>query len=907
MTSGSSQRPISDDVDESDSDSIHPASKLDGAQSPSGILPDDRRSSVSSALKANALYPLQGHIEWTQQMVYCQVGIVDGQSVFLPILATNRPIEDLTGFVENKLQTLRIRRLQEYHQPVYIPPMATANLQAREDAHFPLVDKVHEFLASDLKVMLILGDSGSGKSTFNRHLEHQLWTNYKKGDPIPLFVNLPAIERPEQDMISKQLKIHDFSDDQILEMKQHRQFFLICDGYDESQLYTNLHTTNRLNQRDEWRAKMIISCRTQFLGSTYVDRFAPQSMDRYTKMRSDLFQEIVIAPFSRDQIKDYVARYVPLEPRPWVTEDYLRILTTIPSLMDLVKNPFLLILTLEALPAVTKGHPDLSTIRITRVLLYDHFVEEWLGVNMRRLRENKLPVDEREILEHMIEKGFTHLGVDFSKRLSLAIFEYQDGNPVVQYTHYNHKNTWRATFFGSDRETQFLREASPLIRTGSLHRFIHRSILEYFFSRTVFDPTASEVQDEFTLHSKLGFLDMQPRNTRGPLFTRNLLAEPSIIQFLSERVRQSPQFEKELRAIVELSKSDVNVSTAAANAITILVQAEILFHGADFRGIRIPGADLSGGQFDSAQLQGADLTGVNFTGSWLRQTDISGAQMEGVRFGELPYLKEEGRVTACAYSPDGTKFVTAMGIGFKGIINVYDTATWTKMKTFSLDRRITDFRTTWIPTKSIAFAPDSRRFVTGSYDGTVRLWDCAEGKRLLGVKEGPDENNVSVAFSLCGSRVASACGCGSGRVWDAETGETVFTMKGHTGKIQCVKYSADGSQVILGCDDGTIRFWDALTGEPGAIWDAPSGDVFCLAYAPDGRHLASGHRQGRIHLWSIMSGGTDTVLNGHTDDVTCIAFSPSGRWLATSSKDTSVKLWDAADGRLFSTFSGHTG
>lgn len=60
-------------------------------------------------------------------------------------------------------------------------------------------------------------------------------------------------------------------------------------------------------------------------------------------------------------------------------------LTTIPNLLDLVKNLFLLTLSLEALSGVTEGEDDLSTIKITRVQLYDTFVRHWLAVNSRRL------------------------------------------------------------------------------------------------------------------------------------------------------------------------------------------------------------------------------------------------------------------------------------------------------------------------------------------------------------------------------------------------------------------------------------------------------------------------------------------------------------------------------------------
>ncbi|KAF9907768.1 hypothetical protein EC991_010638 [Linnemannia zychae] len=221
-----------------------------------------------------------------------------------------------TPYLEFDLHRLKTQRIEESHQRIYIPPMAKANLQARDDALFLLMDKAKEFLTSEREVMLILGDSGAGKSTFNRHLENQLWTNYSTGGPIPLHINLPAIHKFENDMVTKQLQMHNFTNEQIKEMKQHREFILICDGYDESQLTVNLHKTNRLNRQGQWRAKMIISCRTQFLGSVYLERFVPRVDDHYQHPTLGLFQEAVITPFSKEQVEDYVTRYVPLEPRP---------------------------------------------------------------------------------------------------------------------------------------------------------------------------------------------------------------------------------------------------------------------------------------------------------------------------------------------------------------------------------------------------------------------------------------------------------------------------------------------------------------------------------------------------------------------------------------------------------------
>ncbi len=131
-----------------------------------------------------------------------------------------------------------------------------------------------------------------------------------------------------------------------------------------------------------------------------------------------------------------------------------------------------------------------------------------------------------------------------------------------------------------------------------------------------------------------------------------LVDDPEIFGYIRKKIQQEPALKAKLLNWVECSKTE-EVQSMAANALTLLVKSGVQFNGADLRGIRVPGADLSFGVFDSAQLQGADLSQAKLRTSWLRQANLSGAQMSGVRFGEWPYLQEESRVHVCAYSPDG--------------------------------------------------------------------------------------------------------------------------------------------------------------------------------------------------------------------------------------------------------------
>jgi len=811
--------------------------------------------------------------------------------------------------VEGSIRLLRKQRTKDRGNVVHIPPHAKASSQAADATRFPMMERVKKFLESDQKVFLLMGDSGAGKSTFNRELEFELWQLYKnKAGRIPLHINLPAIDKPEHDMIAKQLRRAEFTESQIREMKHYRKFILICDGYDESQQTHNLYMSNRLNQEGEWDAQMVISCRTEYLGNDYYDRFQPA--DRNKQSDSTQFQEAVLMPFSLVQVQAYIQQYVALHQPMWQVEDYLQALEHIPSLKDLVRNPFLMTLSLEVLPRmVDPGH--ISATRVTRVGLYDHFIQQWLERGKKRIGEKDLNPQVRAAFESLSDEGFTRNGIEYFKKLAVAIYKLQSGRPIVEYSRIVDEGSWKDQFFGRDDEKQLLREACPLIRNGNQHRFIHMSLLEYGLSLAIFDPqdrqtraiTEATVGRRGSVSSTLSFevedtpeeqaisVEQEP-DPNSPLVWRSFVNDHSLLQFLEERVQQEPILKAQLLAYIEHSKKDKKWRKAAANAITILVRAGEQFIGTDLKDIQIPGADLSYGVFDSAQLQNADLRKVNLRGVWLRQTDLSGAHMAGVQFGELPYLSENNTICSCAYSPDGNSI--AVGL-VDGNISVYSTSNWERTLTLKGHSNVV---------QRVVYSPAGDKMVSASADKTIRIWDMETGSQLHAF-EGHAGKVYGLAYSPQGNLIASSGADKMVRVWDVITGDCRKIISGHTGQVYGVAYSPSGNQITSASEDTTIRLWDVETGKCIHILSGHSDIVIDVSYSPHGEQIASASDDKTVRLWNVETGSCLHILHGHTNRVYSVVYSPKGDRVVSGSKDHVVRFWDVETGSCYYTLTGH--
>ena len=199
---------------------------------------------------------------------------------------------------------------------------------------------------------------------------------------------------------------------------------------------------------------------------------------------------------------------------------------------------------------------------------------------------------------------------------------------------------------------------------------------------------------------------------------------------------------------------------------------------------------------------------------------------------------------------------------------------------------------------AMSFSPDGNTLVTGSYDGTVRLWDVATHRQIGAPLAGHDGEIYSVAFSPDGKVVASGADDGMVRLWDVATHRQIGApLAGHDGEINSVAFSPDGKTLAAGgADDGMVRLWDVATHRQiGAPLAGHDGEINSVAFSPDGKLVASGADDGVVRLWDVATHRQiGAPLAGHDGEVNSVAFSPDGKTLATGSADGTIRLWDVA-------------
>ncbi|KAG9101393.1 hypothetical protein FS749_007481 [Ceratobasidium sp. UAMH 11750] len=117
----------------------------------------------------------------------------------------------------------------------------------------------------------------------------------------------------------------------------------------------------------------------------------------------------------------------------------------------------------------------------------------------------------------------------------------------------------------------------------------------------------------------------------------------------------------------------------------------------------------------------------------------------------------------------------------------------------------------------LAFSPDSRCIVSGSWDKAVRLWDVETGTLVIEPLRGHSGAVLSVSFSHDGRLIVSGSDDCTIRIWDAATGVLLYKpLLGRSDPVQSVTFSCDGHHILSRgglsfVGENSICVWDLDT------------------------------------------------------------------------------------------------
>jgi len=149
---------------------------------------------------------------------------------------------------------------------------------------------------------------------------------------------------------------------------------------------------------------------------------------------------------------------------------------------------------------------------------------------------------------------------------------------------------------------------------------------------------------------------------------------------------------------------------------------------------------------------------------------------------------------------------------------------------------------------------------------------------------------------------------GTVKIWDIQLGHLVETLRGHKLPVTAVAMTGDGTWAVSGSIDNSLFRWDLRNNTISTrCYASGLGSVFSVAISADGNFACAGYQNGSLVLWDIRTGEMIHQYTGHDGAVVAVAMNADATRAITGSHDRTVRYWNLNKGELIHGLAGHQG
>jgi WD40 repeat protein len=215
------------------------------------------------------------------------------------------------------------------------------------------------------------------------------------------------------------------------------------------------------------------------------------------------------------------------------------------------------------------------------------------------------------------------------------------------------------------------------------------------------------------------------------------------------------------------------------------------------------------------------------------------------------------RVTALAFSPDGSKLAIGSGLPSRnGQLAIVAVSDGSPVPPLADQPTNTSADTCELHSDTIlglSYSPDGRWLASCGADKMTKLIDT-QANKVVKIFEGHTHHVLALAWQDTGHRLATASADSTVKIWDIEKGEAVRTVTGFGTEVTAMAYIGKTANVVSSTLNNLVRMHDSDSGKQVKQFSPALDSLFSIAVTPDGKYTLSVGQEGVVRVWQIDDG-----------------------------------------------------